>query len=352
MDKCHSPVNHESVNKQVQEIAANCHHLPERYIRKQDKEYGHVTNASASSPANLPVIDFSLLTSSPSELNKLKSAVITWGCFQAINHGIESLFLEKVREIGKLFFQLSADEKKKYLREENDVDGYGNDMVLSDDQVLDWTDRLYLTVLPKHQRKFRFWPTNPTNFREVLDEYCCKMELIYEVVLKSLARSLNLQEDSFLKQFGTTAKKSARYNYYPSCPWPERVLGVKPHADSSAITILLQDEEVEGLQLLKDGQWVGVPVVHDALTINVGDQMEIVSNGIFKSPVHRVMVNSKKDRMTLAVFCPVLSDQVIGPVDELITEETPRLYKNVTYSLDYFFKIYQQGGRPIDACKI
>lgn len=102
------------------------------------------------------------------------------------------------------------------------------------------------------------------------------MELIYEVVLKSLARSLNLQEDCFLNQFGPTAKKSARYNYYPSCPWPERVLGVKAHADSSAITILLQDEEVEGLQLLKDAQWFGVPVVHDALTINVGDQMEVI----------------------------------------------------------------------------
>ncbi|KAK1420961.1 hypothetical protein QVD17_22960 [Tagetes erecta] len=350
MDKCHSaPANH--VNKQVQEIAANCHHLPKRYIRKQDKEYGPVTNASASSLADLPVIDFSLLTSSPLELNKLKSAVITWGCFQAINHGIESLFLEKVREIGKMFFHLSADEKKKYLKEEKDVEGYGNDIVLSDDQVLDWNDRLYLTVLPKDQRKFRFWPTNPTNFRDVLDEYSCKMELIYEVVLKSLARALNLHEDCFLNQFGTT-KKCARYNYYPSCPWPERVLGVKPHADSSAITILLQDEEVEGLQLLKDGKWVGVSVVHDALTINVGDQMEIGSNGIFKSPVHRVMVNSKKERMTLAVFCPVLSDQVVGPVDELITEETPRMYKNVAYSLDYFLNYFQQGGRPIDACKI
>ncbi|KAM0007178.1 putative flavanone 3-dioxygenase [Helianthus debilis subsp. tardiflorus] len=77
-----------------------------------------------------------------------------------------------------------------------------------------------------------------------------------------------------------------------------------------------------------------------------------MSNGIFKSPVHRVLVNSRKERMTLAVFCPVLSDKVIGPADGLITDETPRLYKNVIYSLDFFFKIYQQGGRPIDACKI
>ncbi|KAI3801791.1 hypothetical protein L1987_29906 [Smallanthus sonchifolius] len=336
------------MNKQVQEIAADCHQLPQRFIHNEDTEY----NAGASSPVEIPVIDVSLLTSSPLELDKLKSAVITWGCFQAINHGIESLFLEKVCEIGKLFFQLPAEEKKKYLREEDDVEGYGNDMVLSDDHVLDWTDRLYLTVLPKDQQKIQFWPQKPTHFREVLDEYISKIELIYEVVLEALARSLNLEENCFLNQFGTTATKSARFNYYPPCPWPEKVLGVKPHADSSAITVLFQDKEVEGLQLLKDNQWVGVPIVPYALTINAGDQIEIVSNGIFKSPVHRVLVNSKNERMTLAVFCPVLSDQVIGPVDALITDETPRLYKNITYSLDFFFKIYQQGGRPIDACKI
>lgn len=97
---------------------------------------------------------------------------------------------------------------------------------------------------------------------------------------------------------------------------------------------------------------MSIPSLKVTLRVCNYANVQIVSNGIFKSPVHRVMVNSKNDRMTLAVFCPVLSDQVIGPVDELITEETPRLYKNVTYSLDYFFKIVQKGGRPIDSCKI
>ncbi|KAI3801795.1 hypothetical protein L1987_29910 [Smallanthus sonchifolius] len=303
MDESQSPGNHDSLNKQVQEIAEDCDQLPERYIRQQDKEYGNVTNyAAASSPAKIPVIDVSLLTSSPLELDKLKSAVTTWGCFQAVNHGIESSFLEKVREIGELFFKLSADEKKKYLREEDDVDGYGNDMVFSDDQILDWADRLYLTVLPKDQRKFQFWPQNPTHFRETLDEYSSKIELIYQVTLKALARSLNLEEDCFLNQYGTTEKKSARFNYYPPCPWTEKVLGVKPHADSSAITLLLQDKEVEGLQLLKDGQWVGVPVVPDALTINVGDQIEIMSNGIFSSKAGDQLMLARSDYVQKRVF--------------------------------------------------
>lgn len=112
--------------------------------------------------------------------------------------------------------------------------------------------------------------------REILDEYISKIELINQVVLKALAKSLNLDENCFLDQYGTTAKMIARFNYYPPCRWPENVLGVKPHADGSAITVLLQDKEVEGLQLLKDNQWFGVPIVRDALTINVGDQIEVI----------------------------------------------------------------------------
>ncbi|XP_071724509.1 protein LATERAL BRANCHING OXIDOREDUCTASE 1-like [Rutidosis leptorrhynchoides] len=345
------------MNTQVQEIAEeDCKQVPERYVRKQDEEYGHATTTyDATSPktAQIPIIDLSLLASSSTlELQNLKSAISTWGCFQAINHGIESSFLEEVREISKRFFKLPANEKKKYSREENDVEGYGNDMVLSDKQTLDWTDRLYLTVLPQDQQRLQFWPQNPTHFKEVVDEYSSKIELIKDVVLKALARSLNLDENCFLDQYGSTAKMQARFNYYPPCPWPEKVLGVKPHADGSAITVLLQDKEVEGLQLLKDDQWFEVPIVPDALTINVGDQIEVMSNGIFKSPVHRVSVNSKCERMTLAMFCMPQTERDIGPVEELITDVTPRLYKNVTFTIDFFFKNYQQGRRAIDACKI
>ncbi|GJT74887.1 SRG1-like protein [Tanacetum coccineum] len=262
--------------KQVQEIA-DCDQLPERYIHKQDKEYGGNLANAHETAAVVPVVDFSLLTtSSASELDKLKSAVTAWGCFQAINHGIEGSFLDKVHEISKQFFKLPAKEKKKYLREESDVEGYGNDTVFSDHQTLDWTDRLCLTVLPQDQQRLHFWPQNPTHFREVLNEYSSKIKFISEVVLKSLARSLNLEEGSFMNQYGSTVSMNARFNYYPPCPWPEKVFGAKAHADSSAITVLLQDKEVEGLQLLKDDQWFRVPIVQDALTSNVGDQMDVI----------------------------------------------------------------------------
>lgn len=90
-----------------------------------------------------------------------------------------------------------------------------------------------------------------------------------------MARSLSLEKDSFLNQYGTIGKMQAWFNYYPLCPLPEKVLRVKLHADGSAIIVLLHEKEVEGHQLLKDDQWVGVSIVPEALTINVGDQIEV-----------------------------------------------------------------------------
>ena len=84
---------------------------------------------------------------------------------QAINHGIEPTLLEKVNEVGKLFFGLSPEIKQKYSREDGRIEGYGSDMIISEEQTLDWTDRLYLTTSPEDQRQLKFWPETPESFR-------------------------------------------------------------------------------------------------------------------------------------------------------------------------------------------
>lgn len=84
---------------------------------------------------------------------------------QAINHGMTSSFLDQVHRVGRHFFALPMKDKLKCLKAANDMEGYGNDQVFSEDQILDWTDRLYLTTNPEDQRKYQLWPRNPENFR-------------------------------------------------------------------------------------------------------------------------------------------------------------------------------------------
>lgn len=74
-------------------------------------------------------------------------------------------FLDKVRDVTKQFFELPLEQKKKYSKEANDIQGYGNEIVLSDEQKLDWSESLYLVIQPEDQRKLKLWPEKPEVFR-------------------------------------------------------------------------------------------------------------------------------------------------------------------------------------------
>ncbi|AES74251.1 putative codeine 3-O-demethylase [Medicago truncatula] len=342
--------------KSVQELSLDSENLPSNnYIYKEGGVGFRDALLPSQSDLHIPVVDIGKLISpstSQQELHKLHSALSSWGLFQAINHGMTSLTLNKVREISKQFFELSKEEKQKYAREPNGIEGYGNDVILSENQKLDWTDRVYLKVHPEHQRNFKLFPQKPNDFRNTIEQYTQSLRQLYEIILRAVAKSLNLEEDCFLKECGERDTMFMRINYYPPCPMPDHVLGVKPHADGSSITFLLQDKEVEGLQVLKDNQWFKVPIIPDALVINVGDQIEIMSNGIFQSPVHRVVINEEKERLTVAMFCIPDSEQEIKPVDKLVDGTKPILYRPVKNYVDLYFQYYQQGKRPIEASKI
>lgn len=90
-----------------------------------------------------------------------------------------------------------------------------------------------------------------------------------------MARVLNLKEDSFLNQYGEGSMIGARLHYNPKSPKP-CLVRLRPHTDGSAITIVLQDKQVEGLQYLKDNQWFRAPVIPEALVINVGNVLEVI----------------------------------------------------------------------------
>ncbi|KAM3337185.1 hypothetical protein P3S68_032885 [Capsicum galapagoense] len=89
-----------------------------------------------------------------------------------------------------------------------------------------------------------------------------------------------------------------------------------------------------------------------ALLVNIGDQVEIMSNGLLKSPVHRAVTNSEKERITVAMFCSPESGSEIEPVEEIIDDKRPKLYKTVKDYTATYFQYFQQGKRPIAAVKI
>ncbi|KAK3131754.1 hypothetical protein QOZ80_6AG0510910 [Eleusine coracana subsp. coracana] len=170
-----------------------------------------------------------------------------------------------------------------------------------------------------------------------------------------MAKLLELDDDCLINQFGEKGSTYARFNYYPACPRPDLVLGIRPHCDVCVLTLLLMDKDVGGLQVLRDGTWYSVPPVRDyALLVNVGVSMEIMTNGIFRGPVHRVVTNSEKERMSLAMFYAADLEKEIEPIAELLDENQPIRYKKIKCKdfVSAHYEYFSKRERVIESLKI
>ena len=89
------------------------------------------------------------------------------------------------------------------------------------------------------------------------------------------AMSLGLRQQAFEEIFGV-AVQAIRMNYNPACSRPDLLLGLSPHSDGSALTVLQQGKgKLVGLQILKDNTWVPVQPIPNVLVINIGDTIEV-----------------------------------------------------------------------------
>jgi isopenicillin N synthase-like dioxygenase len=215
-------------------------------------------------------------------------------------------------------------------------------------------------------------------------------------ILELMAKALRM-ENNDMKNLFEDGWQSIRMNYYPPCPQPDLVIGLNPHSDAVGLTILLQLNEMEGLQIRKDGMWIPVIPLPNAFVVNIGDILEvnhelclkslvmcfllnlhtlynqiyawanknchyvfsctvwqIVTNGIYRSIEHRATVNSLKERLSMATFYNPKVEGDLGPAPSLITPETPALFQRIGV-VEYFKRLFTRkldGKSYIDTLKI
>lgn len=94
-------------------------------------------------------------------------------------------------------------------------------------------------------------------------------------LFKLISINLGIQPEAISKIF-ENGTQSIRMNYYPPCPEANKVLGLTPHSDASGLTLLVQVNEVQGLQIKKNSKWVPIEPILGSIIVNIGDVMEVI----------------------------------------------------------------------------
>ncbi|KAF9616021.1 hypothetical protein IFM89_027960 [Coptis chinensis] len=176
--------------------------------------------------------------------------------------------------------------------------------------------------------------------RSDMRDYVSAVRILAYEVLELLAEGLKIQpKDVFSKLLRDENSDSFfRINHYPPCPELQGLngldlIGFGEHTDPQLISVL-RSNNVEGLQIcLKDGNWVSVPADEKSFFFIVGDIMQVMTNGRFKSVKHRVLANSFKSRISMTYFGGPPLNKLISPLQSLLEGEES-LYKELTWG-DY-----------------
>ncbi|KAK7335028.1 hypothetical protein VNO80_26798 [Phaseolus coccineus] len=282
---------------------------------------------ASTSSSTIPIVDLS----KPDAKTLIVKACEEFGFFKVINHGVPMESISQLETEALKFFSMSLNEKEK-AGPPNPF-GYGSKRIGQNGDV-GWVEYLLLNTNDEHD--FSLCGKNPEKFRGLLNSYTSFVKKMACGILELMAEGLKIQQkDVFSKLLMDEQSDSIfRVNHYPACPElavnGQNLIGFGEHTDPQIIS-LLRSNNTSGLQIyLRDGSWIPVPPDHNSFFINVGDSLQVMTNGRFRSVRHRVLANGFKSRLSMIYFGgPPLSEK-IAPLPSLIKGKQS-LYKEFTW---------------------
>ncbi|MBA0612470.1 hypothetical protein Godav_013069 [Gossypium davidsonii] len=245
--------------------------VPRMFIRSDISS--NTLETTKKTQYKIPVIDLQGIEDDPRRhkeiSDQVRHASETWGFFQIVNHGITVSVLEEMKDGVRRFFEQDTEVKKKYYaREPESRFRYQSNFDLYTAPFANWRDTCFCMMAPDPPQPQEL----PEVLRDILVKYTKEVMRMGSCLFRVLSEALGLSSNH-LEEMGCAEGLAVLSHYYPPCPEPELTFGTSKHSDNDFLTVLLQDQ-IGGLQVLYEDQWLDVPPVPGALVINVGDLLQ------------------------------------------------------------------------------
>lgn len=277
----------------------------------------------------LPTLDLSLLDGTAAQrqgfLDDLRHAARDVGFFYLTGHGIDSVLLQQVQDHARQFFALPDSEKaavgminsshfrgynraaseitrgKPDLREQFDL-GAEREVLATDEN-----SPLWARLQGPNQ-----WPQALPTLKPLLLQWQQAMTGMSLRLLQAFAQSLALGQEAFDPLYGDKPNEHIKLMRYPGQASDESNQGVGAHKDSGFLSFLLQDQQA-GLQVeIEEGRWIDALPRANTLVVNIGELLELATNGYLRATVHRVLSPAEgRERLSIAFFLGAQLDAVV-----------------------------------------
>lgn len=287
-----------------------------------DKEFSHV-----------PIIDVSALVSGTGDqytvATQIGQACRKCGFFYIIGHGVDEGLQQRLEDLSRQFFEQDLETK---LEIRMNVGGrawrgyfpVGGELTSGKPDLkegiyfgaeLEENHPLVRANTPMHGRNL--FPSSVPQLGETVLEYMEAMTKLGHRLMAGIALSLELEESYFSDRYTTDPLILFRiFNYPPNPSLSEDKLqwGVGEHTDYGVLTILKQDN-AGGLQVKSKSGWVDAPPIPGSFVCNIGDMLDRMTQGLYRSTPHRVRNLSGCDRLSFPFFFDPNFNAEVKPIE-------------------------------------
>ncbi len=291
--------------------------------------------------SHIPIIDISALVfgtgDAPAKTLRDRHAVAAQigqacrecGFFYIVGHGVDEGLQQRLEQLSRQFFAQDIETKlqirmalggrawRGYFPVGGELTSAKPDLkegIYFGDELGD-DHPLVKAGTPMHGSNL--FPANIPQFRETVLDYMTAMTQLGHTLMAGIALSLGLDESYFADRYTSDPLVLLRIFNYPPDPSPPNQVhhwGVGEHTDYGILTILKQDES-GGLQVKSKSRWIAAPPVPGSFVCNIGDMLDRMTGGLYRSTPHRVKNLAQRDRLSFPFFFDPNFNAEVRPIE-------------------------------------